>query len=182
LARYELDPNHSTVGFSAKHLAVATVRGRFTRFEGQFEGPVDDATKVSGDARVEVASITTNTDQRDNHLLSADFFEAEKYPYITFKITSIEKKSADKYAVRGDLTIKATTKPITLDATVEGRIPDPFGGKERIGVTATGQLNRMDFGLNWDGIAGAVPIASHNIKLEIDAAIVVKEAELVPQS
>ena len=83
----------------------------------------------------------------------------------------------DTYKVKGDLTIKETTKPITLEATLEGRLPDPFGGKERLGVTAKGQINRMDFGLNWDGIAGAVPMASHTIKLEIDAEIVVKVAE-----
>ena len=175
---YELDPYHTTIGFSAKHLAVSTVRGHFTKFEGQLEGPDNDLTKARGEIKIDVASLTTNADQRDNHLRSADFFEAEKYPYLTFKVTGIEHIDADQYKVIGDLTIKETTKPITLDATLDGRVADPFGGKERVGISARGQINRLDWGLNWDGVAGSVPFASHTIKLEVDAEIVVKVAEL----
>ena len=169
MVRYEIDPSHTNVGFSAKHLAVSTVRGHFGKFDGFFQGPDDDFTKARGEVKIDVASLSTKTEQRDNHLRSADFFDVEKFPYITYK-------------VKGDLTIKETTKPIILEATLEGRVPDPFGGKERLGVTAKGQINRMDFGLNWDGIAGAVPMASHTIKLEIDAEIVVKAAELAQAS
>jgi len=175
---YELDPYHTTIGFSAKHLAVSTVRGQFNKFEGRFEGPENDFTKARGEVKVDVSSITTNTDQRDNHLRSADFFEAEKYPYLTFKVTGIEKAGGDRYKVRGDLTIKDTTKPLVLDAMLDGRVADPFGGKERLGVTISGQINRMDFGLNWNGLAGAVPLASHQIKLTIEAEVVAKVAEL----
>ena len=124
MVKYEVDKAHTTVGFTAKHLAVSTVRGQFNKFDASFEGPEDDPTKITGQIRIEVASVDTRTEMRDNHLRSADFFEAEKYPYITFK------------------------------------------------------LNRMDFGLNWDGIAGAIPIASHTIKLDIESEIVVKAAEL----
>jgi len=176
---YEIDKAHTTVGFTAKHLAVSTVRGQFNKFDGRFEGPDDDVTKTTGEVKVEVASIDTRTEMRDNHLRSADFFEAEKYPYITFKLTKLEPIDDEKFRVHGDLTIKDTTRPVVLDATLEGRVPDPMtGGKERLGITARGQLNRMDFGLNWDGIAGAIPIASHTIKLEVEAEIVVKAAEL----
>jgi polyisoprenoid-binding protein YceI len=175
---YEIDKAHTTVGFTAKHLAVSTVRGQFNKFDGRFEGPDDDVTKTTGEVKVEVASIDTRTEMRDNHLRSADFFEAEKYPYITFKLTKLEPIDAEKFRVHGDLTIKGTTRPVVLDATLEGRVPDPMtGGKERLGISAKGQLNRMDFGLNWDGIAGAIPIASHTIKLEVEAEIVVKAAE-----
>jgi polyisoprenoid-binding protein YceI len=177
MVKYEIDPSHTTLGFSAKHLAVSTVRGQFNKFEGSFEGPDNDDTMARGEVKIDVASLSTRTDRRDDHLRSADFFDAQKYPYITYKLTGIEPKGGDTYAVHGDLTIKDTTKPITLEATLEGRLPDPFGGKERLGVTAKGQINRMDFGLNWDGLAGAVPMASHTIKLEIDAEIVVKVAE-----
>jgi len=177
MVRYEIDPNHTNIGFSAKHLAVSTVRGHFSKFDGFFEGPDDDYTRVRGEVRIDVASLSTKTEQRDNHLRSADFFDAEKFPYMTFKVTGVEPLEGDTFLVKGDLTIKKTTKPITLEATLEGRLPDPFGGKERLGVSAKGQLNRMDFGLNWDGIAGAVPMASHTIKLEIDAEIVVRAAE-----
>jgi polyisoprenoid-binding protein YceI len=182
MVRYEIDPHHTNVGFSAKHLAVSTVRGQFGKFEGYFEGPDDDFTQARGEVKIDVASLNTRTEQRDNHLRSADFFDAEKFPYMTFKVTGVEPIAGDTYLVRGDLTIKETTKPITLEATLEGRVADPFGGKERLGVTARGQLNRMDFDLNWDGVAGAVPLASHTIKLEIDAEIVVKAAELAQAS
>src|SRR5207302_8073070 len=89
----------------------------------------------------------------------------------------IEKIGDESYRVRGDLTIKETTRPVELTGTIEGRLPDPFGGRERLGVSATGQVNRMDFGLNWDGVAGAVPFAGHTIKLAIDAEIVGNVAE-----
>jgi len=179
MVRYEIDKAHTHVGFTAKHLAVSTVRGQFNTFEGYFEGPEDDVTKTKGEVTIDVASIDTRTEMRDNHLRSADFFEAEKYPKITFKLNRVEPVDSESFKVHGDLTIKDTTRPVVLDATLEGRVPDPMtGGKERLGISAKGQLNRMDFGLNWDGIAGAIPIAGHTIKLEIEAEIVVKAAEL----
>jgi len=177
MVRYEIDPAHTNIGFTAKHLAVTTVHGHFTKFEGGFEGPDDDLTKARGTVKVEVASLSTRNDQRDTHLRSADFFDVEKYPNMTFTVTSIEKVDDENFKVRGDLTIKETTRSIELNGTIEGRLVDPFGGKERIGVSATGQVNRMDFGLNWDGVAGAVPFAGHTIKLALDSEIVVKAAE-----
>ena len=96
---------------------------------------------------------------------------------MTFKVAGIDKLDEDNYKLRGELTIKETTRPVELTGTIEGRLADPFGGKERLGVSASGQLNRMDFGLNWDGLAGSVPFASHQIKLAIDAEIIVKAAE-----
>ena len=177
MVRYEIDPAHTNIGFTAKHLAVTTVHGHFAKFDGSFEGPDDDLTGARGTIKVEVASLSTRNDQRDTHLKSADFFDAEKYPYLTFGVTGIEKIDDENYRLRGDLTIKETTRPIELIGTIEGRMPDPFGGRERLGVSVTGQVNRMDFGLNWDGVAGAVPFAGHTIKLAVDAEIVVKVAE-----
>jgi polyisoprenoid-binding protein YceI len=179
MIRYDLDQAHTHLGFTAKHLAVSTVRGRFNKFEGYFESPDDDFTTARGEVKIEVASLESRSDQRDTHLRSGDFFDSEKYPYITFKLTGIEPVDDENFRVKGELTVKETTKPITLDATIEGRLPDPFGAKERVGISARGQLNRMDFGLNWDGFAGAVPFASRTIKLEVDAEIVVKVEELV---
>jgi polyisoprenoid-binding protein YceI len=178
MVRYEIDKAHTHLGFTAKHLAVSTVRGRFNKFEGHLEGPDDDFTKARGEVKIEVASLESRSDDRDNHLRSADFFDVEKYPYITFKVTGIEPIDDENFRVLGELTVKETTKPISLDATIEGRMPDPFGNKERLGISARGQLNRMDFGLNWNGVAGAVPFASHTIKLEVDSEIVIKAAEL----
>ncbi|HSP08647.1 MAG TPA: YceI family protein [Candidatus Dormibacteraeota bacterium] len=182
MVQYEVDQQHTHVGFTAKHLGVSTVRGRFNKFEGHFEGRDDDFTKARGEVKIEVASLDSRSDQRDTHLRSADFFDAEKYPYITFKITKVEAIDAESLRVSGDLTIKDVTKPIVLEATIEGRMPDPFGAKERVGISARGQIDRMEFGLNWNGVAGVVPFASHTIKLEVDAEIVVKAAELAQAS
>ena len=182
MVQYEVDQQHTHIGFTAKHLGVSTVRGRFNMFEGQFQGPDEDFTKARGEVRIEVASLESRSDQRDTHLRSADFFDVEKYPYITFKLTKVEAVDAESFRVTGDLTVKDVTKPIVLDATIEGRMADPFGAKERVGISARGQLDRMDFGLNWNGVAGAVPFASHIIKLEVDAEIVVKAVELAQAS
>jgi polyisoprenoid-binding protein YceI len=182
MVKYEIDQAHTHFGFTAKHLAVSTVRGRFNKFEGSFEGPDDDFTKARGEVKIEVASLESRSDQRDTHLRSADFFDAEKHPYITYKLTSIEPVDDENFKVHGELTVKDVTKPLVLDATVEGRMPDPFGAKERVGISARGQLNRMDWGLNWNGVAGTVPFASHTIKIEVDAEIVVKVEELAQKS
>jgi polyisoprenoid-binding protein YceI len=182
MVKYEIDQAHTHFGFTAKHLAVSTVRGRFNKFEGSFEGPDDDFTKARGEVKVEVASLESRSDQRDTHLRSADFFDVEKYPYITYKLTGIEPIDDENFRVLGELTIKEITKPLVLEATIEGRLPDPFGAKERVGISARGQLNRMDWGLNWNGVAGTVPFASHTIKLEVDAEIVVKVEELAQTS
>src|ERR1700737_5263625 len=108
---YEIDKAHTTVGFTAKHLAVSTVRVQFNKCDGRFEGPDDDVTKTTGEVKVEVASIDTRTEMRDNHLRSADFFEAEKYPYITFKLSKLEPIDDEKFRVHGDPPIKTPPGP-----------------------------------------------------------------------
>src|SRR5260370_7823630 len=179
MLKYEVDKAHTTVGFTAKHLAVSTVRGQFNKFEGSFEGPDDDAAKIEGQLQMEVARVDTRTEMRDNRLRLAEFFEAEKYPYITYKLNRVEPIGDEKFRLHGDLTIKDVTKPIVLEATLEGRVPDPMtGGKERLGISAKGQVNRMAVGLTWYGIPGPIPIASHTIQIDIESAIVVKAAEL----
>jgi polyisoprenoid-binding protein YceI len=182
MVKYEIDQAHTHFGFTAKHLAVSTVRGRFNKFEGFFESPDDDYTKATGEVKIDVASLESRSDQRDTHLRSADFFDAEKYPYITYKLTSIEPIDDENFRAHGLLTVKDITKPLVLEGTVEGRLPDPFGAKERVGISARGQINRMDWGLNWNGVAGTVPFASHTIKLEVDAEIIVKVEELAQTS
>jgi polyisoprenoid-binding protein YceI len=170
--RLEIDPTHTQIGFSARHLGVSTVRGHFGRFSGAFEIDTENLAEATGEVTVDAASIYTGTEQRDGHLRSADFFDVEKYPTITFRLTSVEPRSGDQYLLTGDLTIKETTRPITLNLVVEGEAPDFTGGGKRIGVTASGQLDRMDYGLNWDGLAGAIPLASHTIKLSLEAELI----------
>src|ERR1700682_6603501 len=103
MLKYEIDQAHTHLGFTAKHLAVSTVRGRFNKCEGSFEGPDDDFTKARGEVKVEVASLESRSDQRDTHLRSADFFDVEKYPYMTYRITSIEPIDDENFRVLGGL-------------------------------------------------------------------------------
>jgi polyisoprenoid-binding protein YceI len=174
---YEIDPQHSTIGFSARHLAVATVRGNFAKFSGGVDLTDGNPLSAKGSAVIEIDSVYTGSEQRDGHLKSADFFDAEKYPTMKYEVTGVELVEGETYKVRGNLTIRDVAKPIELEASVDGRVPDPFGGNERVGITVTGKLDRMEFGLNWDGLAGAIPLASHTIKLQIDLAVVSKATE-----
>ena len=126
MVKYEIDQAHTHLGFTAKHLAVSTVRGRFNKFEGGFEGPDDDYTKARGEVKIEVNSLESRSDQRDTHLRSADFFDVEKYPYITYKLTSIEPVDEENFRVYGELTVKDVTKPMELEATIEGQVARPI--------------------------------------------------------
>ena len=168
---WKLDPTHSTIEFSAKHMMFTTVRGRF----GQFEGTIRTPTAKPSDASVEVvmqaASIDTRTEQRDAHLRSADFLDVEQFPTVTFKSTKIEG-TREKFTMTGDLTIRGVTKSVTLDVTYEGAGTDPWGG-QRMGFSATGKLDRREFGLTWNQAleAGGV-LVSNEIKLQVDAQVV----------
>jgi polyisoprenoid-binding protein YceI len=168
---WKLDPTHSNIEFSAKHLMLTTVRGRFADVEGTVtvKGATPDTAAV--DATMKVASIDTRTEQRDQHLRSADFFDVENYPAITFKSTRISG-SRERFTITGDLTIRGTTKPVTLDVTYEGTGKDPWGG-ERMGFSADGKIDRREFGLTWNQAleAGGV-VVSNEIKIHIDAELV----------
>lgn len=172
MASFKIDPNHSSIGFSAKHLMVTTVRGRFSEFEGEID--VDEnlePTTARGSFTIQAASVTTNNEQRDGHLKSPDFFDAASYPELTFKTTGVTK-DGDGYKIAGDLSIRGTTRPITLEAVVEEPFSDPFG-MQRVGLEATSEINRYDWGLNWNQTleAGRL-LVSPKIKLVIEAAFV----------
>src|SRR5579884_1954330 len=125
---WTLDPHHTSVSFSAKHLGVATVRGRFTKVDAdvRLDNP-DDPTTASGTITIDAASIDTGNEQRDGHLRNADFLDVEKYPTITFVVKSIQRNGDDIYKVTGDLTIKDVTREVTLDYEHNGSVTDPFG-------------------------------------------------------
>ncbi len=168
----EIDPAHTTIGFSVKHLAVSTVRGSFGKFEGAFELDREGGAGSTGRLTIETASLTTANDQRDGHLKSADFFEVEKYPRITWNLTGVQRNGQGDYVATGDLTIKDVTRPVELKVAVEGDIEHPFKpGSRLFSLTASGEINRMDFGLNWDGLIGALPAAGRQVKLNIDAEV-----------
>lgn len=147
--KYIIDPPHSTASFSIKHMMIAKVHGGFEKLSGSFEYDVQNPANSSVEATIEVSSINTRDAQRDAHLKSADFFDVEKYPNITFKSTQIEKTS-DGLSISGDLTIHGVTKNVTL--AVEGptdEIKDPWGNM-KIGASGSTKIKRKDFGLEWN--------------------------------
>ena len=170
-AAWKLDPTHSAVEFSARHMMFTTVKGRFSDIDGTITVDGDSPASAVVNATMKVASIDTRTEQRDAHLRSADFLDAEHFPDVTFSSTSI-RGGKDKFALTGNLTIRGTTRPVTLDVTYEGTGKDPWGG-ERMGFAADGKIDRREFGLTWNQVleAGGV-LVSNEIKIHIDAQLV----------
>lgn len=165
---YTVDPAHSRVGFSVKHLGIATVRGEFGTFEGGLEFGEDGATAYG---TVQSASVDTNEPQRDEHLRSADFLDVASFPAITFKSTQIEREGEDTYRVLGDLTIHGVTRPVALEVEGGARVTDPWGGT-RTGFSAKTSISRKEFGLTWNVAleAGGFLVGDKlDITLEIEA-------------
>jgi polyisoprenoid-binding protein YceI len=165
------DTAHSTIGFSVKHLGIATVRGTFGEFEGTLEIGEDLASaQVSGSART--ASIDTAEPQRDAHLRSPDFFDAETYPELRFESSSVEALDDETFAIEGDLTMHGETHPITLKAELLGAETDPYGN-ERVALEITGQLSRGDWGMKFNQALGSGNLmVSDTVKLAIDVSAV----------
>ena len=166
--KWVLDPMHSEVQFKIKHLVISNVTGIFKKFEGSCEAPEDSFENAEVDFSLDVDSIDTNQEQRDAHLKSAEFFDAGKYPKITFKSTSFTKTAGNDFDLTGNLTVKDVTKPVTLKVEFGGSATD-FTGKFRAGFEVTGKINRKEFGLVWDGIteAGAI-VLGEDVKLNIN--------------
>ncbi len=170
---WALDPAHTAVEFSSKHLMISTVKGRFADVTGSIVLDQDDITKSTVEATIATASIDTRTEQRDQHLRSADFLDVENFPAMTFTSTRVAR-DGDGFKVTGDLTIRGVTKEVTLDVTDEGRSPDPWGG-QRAGFSATTKIDRRDFGLTYNMVleAGGVMIG-HDVKIAIEVEAVLK--------
>jgi polyisoprenoid-binding protein YceI len=166
---WTIDPLHSEVGFSVRHMMVSKVRGKFTKFSGELvtaENPV--ASSVT--AEIDLSSIDTGAEQRDAHLRSPDFFDTDNHPVMTYRSTGIHAKG-DGYVVDGELTLKGVTRQVPLHLEINGFGPDPYGGT-RAGFTATAEINRQDFGVNWNAAlehGGVVVSDKVNIQLEIEA-------------
>jgi polyisoprenoid-binding protein YceI len=169
---WNIDPAHTDIGFAVKHLMISTVRGRFAEVRGAIRLDGADLTRASVDAEIATASIDTRQEQRDTHLRSADFFEVEKYPVITFRSTRLERIKDDRYRIIGDLTIRDVTREVVLEGTDEGRGKDPWGG-DRLAFSATTTLDRREFGLTWNQAleTGGV-LVSNEIKISIDVQAV----------
>jgi polyisoprenoid-binding protein YceI len=169
---WTVDATHAEVGFSVRHLMISTVRGRFGAVTGTVT--LDEATPTNSrvDVTIDVNSIDTRTEQRDGHLRSADFFDVATFPTMHFISTRIDGNSTSEFRLTGNLTIRDVTREVTLDVVAEGRGMDPWGN-ERAGFSATGKINRDDFGLSWNQAleAGGV-VVSNEVKLSIDVELV----------
>jgi polyisoprenoid-binding protein YceI len=168
---YVLDPTHTRIGFIARHLMVTKVRGSFGEFDGSIT-IAEDVAKSTAQATIRALSIETGVADRDNHLRSGDFLEAEKYPELTFANARVVAQKGEKFKVLGDLTIKGVTKEVELDVELDGVVTDPFGN-EKLAVTASTEINREDFGMTWNAAleTGGV-LVSQKIVIEIEAQAV----------
>jgi polyisoprenoid-binding protein YceI len=169
---WTIDPTHAELAFAVRHLMLATVRGRFGAVSGTVTVDESDLKATKVDVTVDVGSIDTRQEMRDNHLRSADFFDAANHPTMHFVSKRIEGDPTGSFRLIGDLTIRGTTQEITLDVTAEGRAKDPWGN-DRAGFSATGKLSREAFGLKWNQAleAGGVAVGDE-VKLTLDFEMV----------
>lgn len=149
--KWILDPTHSELGFKIKHLMISNVSGSLKNFEAEVEMENEDFSSAEINLSAEMASLTTNNEQRDNHLRTSDFFEVEKYPELKFRSTKTEKIDNDNFTLHGELTLKGITRPVKLNVEYNGVTKDPWGG-ERAGFVVTGKINRSEWGVNFNGV------------------------------
>jgi polyisoprenoid-binding protein YceI len=175
MAQWIIDPAHTEVQFKVKHLVISTVTGRFTSVRGSVRSDVSDFSDAGVRFEADVNSINTGNEQRDGHLKSPDFFDAANHPTLSFASTSIAKKGNQRYELTGDMTIRGTTRTVTLDVVYHGTVKGFDGDVAAFEITGT--LNRQEFGLRWNAMteAGGV-VVSDEVKLEIAAEL--KTADL----
>jgi polyisoprenoid-binding protein YceI len=179
---WNLDPVHTHIGFSVKHMMVTTVRGQFRAYRGTVRLDPKDFSRSSFEGEIDVASIDTGVADRDNHLRSNDFFDAPNHPKIKFKSSRIEAKGEGEYVVHGDITIRGVTKPIALDVEFHGTSKNPYG-KTVAGLTASGSINRKDFGVSFNALleTGGVAVGE-KVKLEVEVEVVYVEEAVAAAS
>jgi polyisoprenoid-binding protein YceI len=172
MGKWQLDPYHTQVEFSAKHLGMMTVRGYFDEVSTSADIDPANPESASVEATISTASIRTNNGMRDNDIRSSNFLEVEKYPVMTFKSTSIAATGKDQYALTGDLTIKGTTRPVTMQVMRYGEFNDPGMMGHRIAYGAQTQINRRDFGLTFNAVLDGRFVVSDEIQITIEGEIV----------
>lgn len=181
---WQLDTGHTYIGFTGRHLMVATVRGEFEHFSGTVQFDEQDITRSKADIQIEAASVNTRNVQRDEHFRSADFFDVEHYPYITFKSKRVIMQDAYKGKLIGDLTIRDVTREVVLDGEYSGVSQTPWNTYSS-GFSLRGKVNRKDWGLNWNmALAGGGLVASDEITLAIELELTkpVEAAESVQEA
>lgn len=170
---WTIDAVHSEVGFSVRHMMVSKVRGRFSKFEGEIT-VADDPLKSSGRASIDLSSVDTRAEDRDNHLRSSDFFDIETHPTMTYESKGVRRDGEDLVA-DGELTIRGVTRPVTLAVEWGGVHPDPWGGK-RLGLSATGRINRKDFGIEFNiPIEGGGFVVGDRVDLYLEIEAVLQQ-------
>ena len=176
---WQIDASHSNINFTARHMMISKVRGQFENFDGTVNFDPDYPENTTIDISIDIDSLTTNDEQRDNHLKSPDFFDAAKYPVMTFKSKKVEQVDEDSGKLYGDLTIRGTMKPVVLDVEYAGQAKSPWGTISA-GFSASATINRKDWGLNWNQAleTGGV-LVGDKIKIDIDLELV-KQPESVP--
>ncbi len=168
---WQIDPNHSTIGFSGKHMLVATVRGQFRSWQADTEVDETNLANSKATLRIDARSVDTGVEQRDNHLRSADFFDVENHPEIVFTLKKVTPNGSD-YRFEGDLTIRGVTREVELAGEIDGPLEDPWGA-QRIGLSAEGKLNRKDWGLTFNApLAAGGVLVGDQINLSIDAELI----------
>lgn len=169
--KWNIDPLHSEVQFKVKHLVISTVTGQFNKFSGSLETENGDFDASTAEFQLESASVDTNVEDRDNHLKSPEFFDAEKFPYIKFTNGKLTR-TGDDYKLNGDLTIKDHTKNITLDVDFGGSVVDGYKQK-KAGFEISGKINRKEFGLTWSAVteAGGV-VVGDDIKIILNVQVI----------
>ncbi|MER5890950.1 YceI family protein [Streptomyces sp. NPDC001941] len=169
---YTIDAAHSSIGFTVRHAMVTNVRGSFGEHEGALHLDGGDPGKSTATIDVKIASIDTGIGDRDNHLRSGDFFDAETYPLMTFRSTQAEQLGGDKYRITGDLTIKDVTRPLSIDLEFNGTATDPYGN-QRVGFEGSAEILRSDWGLTWNAAleTGGVMV-SDKVKLTFDISAI----------
>lgn len=173
--KWLLDPTHSELGFKVKHLMISNVSGTFKSFSAEMETEDADLTRARIRLTAQVASISTNNDQRDAHLRNSDFFEADTYPELQFLSTRVEKLDNETFHLFGDLTLKGVTKPVKLSVDYNGVTKDPWGN-QRAGFTVSGKINRKDWGLSYNAVLETGGVAlGEEVKISADIQMV-KEA------
>ncbi|WP_018617420.1 YceI family protein [Segetibacter koreensis] len=172
MATYKIDVDHSDIMFKVKHLMISTVTGIFKKFDATLEIDEDDLTTAKVTFEADVNSVDTKNEQRDTHLKSDDFFNAEQFPKMIFKSTSIKKIGEDEYKLIGDITIRDITKPVELKVEYNGSAKDPWG-QERMGFEVSGKINRKEYGLKWSAVteAGGLVVAD-DVKLALNVEMI----------
>lgn len=175
--RWTVDPRHSTVEFEVKHLAITTVKGRFRDFEGALE--VDEAGGLRAHGSVRVDGLDTGAPERDAHLLSPDFFDAERHPLIRYALLAFRTDRGGRIRALGELTIRGVTRQTTLDATMAGPVRDPWGNR-RISLQLDGAFDRRDYGLRWNGVLDGNQVVGDEVRVAIGLALVQRAVDVPP--